>query len=264
MELKDRVVLITGASMGIGEALARRYADEGARVVLVARSTELLEKISASLPQGRSLVVAGDITDRRVMVEAIDRAMQRFGAVDVLVNNAGVGMHSTIGDMDPVQFQKLFTLNVYAPVYLVQAVLPHMKFRGQGQIVNISSVAGFIALPGMGAYCASKFALRALTDCMRLELQPFGIHVIGVYPGRIKTAFGKNLYRSGQAPPVFREGQGGISAERCARAIVNASKADKRDVIVPATMKPVVRLFENMPGTGDRILRKVLPGWKEK
>ena len=168
--------------MGIGEALARAYADEGARLVLAARSAERLERVVAALPKGRALAVPTDLTDSRQIPELVDRALQRFGCVDILVNNAAVGLFSTLSDMDRMQFQRLFALNVFAPIYLIQTVLPQMKYRRQGQIVNISSVAGYMALPAMGAYSATKFSLRALTDALRVEVKSFGIHVLGVYP----------------------------------------------------------------------------------
>ena len=241
--------------MGIGEALARAYADEGARVVLAARSAERLEKVVAALPKGRALGVPTDLTDSRQIPELVDRALQRFGCVDILVNNAAVGLFSTLSDMDRVQFQRLFALNVFAPTYLIQTVLPQMKYRRQGQIVNISSVAGYMALPAMGAYSATKFSLRALTDALRVEVKPFGIHVLGVYPGRIRTPFADNAYW-GTAPERYRSRRGGISAERCARAIVAASRKEKRELMVPGALRALVGLSRWFPATTDRLLAR--------
>ncbi len=257
MHLNDRVVLITGASSGIGEALARAYAAAGSRLLLVARSEDVLQKLAASLPSGRALAARADLTDRRQLLEAVDRAMQHFGRIDILVNNAGVGLFSTVSDLDAAQFQQLFAVNVYAPIYLTQLVLPQMKYRREGQIVNISSVAGHVALPGMGAYCASKFALRAFSDTLRAELKPFGIHVMGVYPGGVKTAFSKNAYRSADPPPQYRGGRGGISAERCARAIVKGSQQDRREVTVPWTMRAFIRFYFECPELADRMMARL-------
>ena len=257
MNLADRVVLITGASKGIGEALARAYAAEGARVVLAARSADLLLKVAASLPPGRAMPVRADITDRLQIIDLVDRAIQRFGHIDILVNNAGVGMFSTLSDMDAVHFQQLFALNVYAPVYLVQAVLPLMKYRREGQIVNIASVVGHVALPGMGAYSASKFALRAFTDTLRLELKPFGIHVMGVYPGRIRTLFSKNAFKSAAPSPQFQSQRRGISAERCARAIVKGSLKDRREVVVPWPMHAFIGFYRWFPQLADRLIARL-------
>ena len=243
--------------MGIGEALARAYANKGARVVLAARSAERLERVVAALPKGRALAVPTDLTDSRQIPELVDRALQRFGCVDILVNNAAVGLFSTLSDMDRVQFQRLFALNVFAPTYLIQTVLPLMKYRRQGQIVNISSIAGHVALPAMGAYAATKFSLRALTDALRVEVKPFGIHVLGVYPGRIRTPFADNAYW-GTAPERYRSRRGGISAERCARAIVAASRKEKRELMVPGALRAFVGLSRWFPGTTDRLLARLL------
>lgn len=257
MELVERVVLVTGASMGIGEALARAYAAQGARLVLAARSAERLRQVAAALPQGRVLVVPTDLTDPRQIPELVDRALQRFGRVDILVNNAGVGLFSTVSDMDRVQFQRLFALNVFAPIHLIQTVLPLMKYRRQGQIVNISSVAGYVALPAMGAYSASKFSLRALSDTLRVELKQFGIHVLGVYPGRIRTSFVNNAYW-GAAPGSYRSPRGGLSAERCARAIVQASRKEKRELVVPGALRGFLAFSRWFPGLTDRLLARLL------
>ncbi len=257
MELAERVVLITGASMGIGEALAHAYAAKGARVVLAARSEERLRAIAAALPAGRALAVRTDLTDRRQLPDLVDRALQRFGRIDILVNNAGVGLFSTLGDMEPEHFQRLFALNVFAPVYLIQAVLPQMKYRRQGQIVNIASVVGQVALPGMSAYSASKFALRAFTDALRVELKPFGIHVLGVYPGRVQTPFKKNAYW-GAGARQFSSQSGGISAEQCARAIVKASQKEKREIVVPAALHAFIGLYRWFPGLIDRVLARLV------
>lgn len=256
MDLRDRVVLITGASMGIGEALARAYVAAGARVVLAARSEERLHQVAASLPQGQALAVRADISDRRQLPELLDRALQRFGKIDVLVNNAGVGMIANVDQMDPVQFQQLFLLNVYAPIFLVQAVLPQMKFRREGQIINISSVVGHVALPGMAAYSASKFALRAFTDALRLELKPYNIHVMGVYPGRVKTPFARNAFRP-EGARHFVSRRGAISAESCARAIVKASQNDRREIVVPWVLHGFIGIYHWFPGLVDRVLARL-------
>lgn len=257
MELAERVVLITGASMGIGEALARAYAAEGARVVLAARSEERLQQIARELPQGGALAVGVDLTDRRLIPDLVDRALQRFGRIDILVNNAGVGLFSTLDEMDREQFQRLFALNVFAPMDLIQAVLPQMKSRREGQIVNISSVVGHVAMPGMGAYSASKFSLRALTDVLRVELKPFGIHVLGAYPGRVLTPFLKNAYW-GSVSPRYRSRRGGISAERCARAIVKASRKGKREIVVPGALHAFIGFSRWFPGLTDRVLARLV------
>ena len=257
MELKDRVVLITGASMGLGEALAREYVRRGARVVLAARSADRLREVAGSLPQARTAAAPADVTDPRQALDLVDQAMQRFGKIDILVNNAGVGMYGEVSEVDLKDVQALFALNVFAPLRLIQLVLPQMKYRREGQIVNVSSIVGHVAMPAMGAYSASKFALRAFTDSLRLELKPFGIHVLGVYPGRVNTPFQKNAYRAGKFPRRLLGTAGGISPERAARAIVKGSENDKRDVVVPATLRLFAALRNASPRLVDRVLERM-------
>lgn len=255
MDLNDRVVLITGASMGIGEALAHAYAAENARVVLAARSADRLQQVAAKLPAGRALAVPVDVTDRRALPDLVDRTLKSFGRVDILVNNAGIGLYAPVADMEEQHFRKLFELNVFAPIHLIQTVLPQMKFRREGLIVNVASVVGHVALPLMGAYSASKFALRAFTDSLRVELKPFGIGVLGVYPGTIRTPFSENALAG--APQRFRGRPGGISAEQCARAIVAACKKDKRDLVVPASMHAFIGVCRWFPRLADRVLGRL-------
>ncbi len=175
MDPRDRVVMITGASMGIGEAVARAFAGAGARVVLVARTIERLKSLAAGLGAERALALPADLA---TLVEQpagaeqlVEAALERFGRLDILVNNAGVGMYATVAAMGRRQFASLFAVNVFAPVYLAQAAAPQMRKQGGGQIINIASVAGKVALPWTGAYCASKFALHAFTDTLRIELR---------------------------------------------------------------------------------------------
>jgi short-subunit dehydrogenase len=189
--LSGQVVLVTGASSGIGEATARRLVRGGARVVLSARRAERLEALARELdPAGHAvLAVAGDVThdaDRRRLVAA---ALEKFGRIDALVNNAGYGTRGAV-EMVPVDaIRKNFETNVFALIALTQLVLPAMRERGAGGIVNIGSVAGRIARPLSSIYDATKHALEAITDGLRGELKPFGVRVTLIRPGFILTEF---------------------------------------------------------------------------
>ncbi len=189
--LAGQVVIVTGASAGIGEATARRLARAGARVVLTARRPDRLEALARGLdPTGANvLAVAADVTsdpDRRRLVAA---AMEKFGRIDALVNNAGYGTRGPV-EMAPVDaIRKNFETNVFALVALTQLVLPGMRARGAGCIVNIGSVAGRIARPLSSIYDSTKHALEALTDGLRGELRPFGVRVTLIRPGFILTEF---------------------------------------------------------------------------
>ncbi len=189
--LADQVVIVTGASAGIGEAIARRLARGGACVVLSARRAERLAALARELdPTGaRVLGVAGDVTVEADRRRLIDAARAKFGRIDALVNNAGYGTRGPV-EMVPVDLiRRNFETNVFSLVALTQLVLPEMRARRAGCIVNIGSVAGKIARPLSSVYDSTKHALEALTDGLRGELRPFGVRVTLVRPGFIITEF---------------------------------------------------------------------------
>ncbi len=230
-KLENKVVLITGASTGIGEALARLFAAEGAKLALAARSLDKLEALARSLDSG-AIPIQADMTDPTAIREMVWLTTERFGRVDILINNAGVGMYASFVDAPPEQIEHLIRTNWLGPMHAVQAVVPHMRKQGGGQIINISSVAGKISIPWMAAYCSTKFALNALSYGLRMELENENIQVISVCPGRIKTPFTDNAYKDSMTRALR---PGGISAERVARAVLKASIANKREIVVPAS-----------------------------
>ncbi len=189
--LANQIIIVTGASAGIGEATARRLSRAGAKVVISARRQDRLDALARELdPSGASvLAVAGDITsdaDRRALVAA---ALAKFGRIDGLVNNAGYGTRGPV-EVVPVELiRKNFETNIFSLIALTQLVVPAMRERGDGCIVNIGSVAGRIARPLSSVYDSTKHALEALTDGLRGELQPFGVRVSLVRPGFIITEF---------------------------------------------------------------------------
>ncbi len=189
--IAGQVVIVTGASAGIGEATARRLARAGVKVVITARRPDRLDALARELdPAGASvLAVAGDVTndaDRKKLVAAV---LERFGRIDALVNNAGYGTRGPV-EMVPVDLiRKNYETNVFSLVALTQLVLPGMRERGSGCIVNIGSVAGKIARPLSSIYDSTKHALEALTDGLRGELKPFGVRVTLIRPGFILTEF---------------------------------------------------------------------------
>jgi short-subunit dehydrogenase len=227
--LAGKVALITGSSMGIGEAIARLFAAEGARLAIAARSYDKLRALAAALPVD-ALPIRADMTRPSDVRDMVARAAAHFGRIDILVNNAAVGIYAPIASMKPQHLEQLVATNWTGPLHAIQAVIPIMRNQGGGQIINISSVAGKVALPWMGAYCASKFALNALSDSLRMELRGDNIHVITVCPGRVKTAFPQNALRDFSTQPLF---PGGISPQRVARAVLRASLRRKREVVVP-------------------------------
>jgi len=240
--------------MGIGEAIARHFAAHGAKLALAARSLDKLEAVAQSLPT-ESIALRADVGRPEEIRAAVARTIEYFGRLDILVNNAGVGMYAAVADMQPEQFERLVATNWLGPVHAIQAVVPQMRKQGGGTIVNISSVAGKVAIPWMGAYCSTKFALNALSSSLRMELRPDHIHVVNVCPGRVKTPFTQNAYKDFATRPLY---PGGISAERVARAVLRAIHRRKREIVVPADNRLFGWFHGILPGLVDRVMVMVL------
>lgn len=218
-------VIITGASMGIGRALALAWADEKSTVILSARGREALDEVASEVAArgGRAVVVAGDVTDEEHRIDLVRHA-ERHGGVDVLVNNAGRGFYSPALKIDVVKLRELFELNVVAPLRLVQLAAPHLE-RSRGTVVMMSSVAGIVAAPRYAAYAASKFALEAIAMSLRSELAALGVRVVVIRPGPVDTPFRSNAERA--------EGVTGYDAPD--------PKAQSPDAVARMTVRAVLR-----------------------
>jgi short-subunit dehydrogenase len=229
MKIKERVVLITGASEGIGAACVRAFEKRGARLSLVARNSERLAAVGGP----DVLRSAGDITSAEIRRNVVTRTIERFGQIDILINNAGMGLYSPAGSAPMDEVRRLFELNLFAPLELTQLVIPYMRARRQGAIVNVSSIAGKVTLPWFPLYSASKFALGSLTDGLRMELKPFGIHAMTVCPGYVKTEF--QVHALGTRPPdaIVKGQQYAITPDECAGAIIRGLERDARTVVAP-------------------------------
>jgi len=229
MHIDGKVVLITGASEGVGAACAAEFAASGAKLAVNSRHPE---KLSAAAPKN-ALLVPGDVTvdaERRAM---IDRTLAHYGAIDILINNAGAGYYQPSWEMPMEEVRVLMDLNFFAPLALTQLAVPHMRERRSGMIVNVGSIAGKVPLPWMSMYSVSKYALGALTDCQRMELKRDGIHTMIVCPGYVQTNFQKNV-RFGQTPDRVRDAKRfAITAEACARAIRHGVEREARCIVTP-------------------------------
>ncbi len=190
-KLSGQVVIITGASAGIGEATAKMLARDGATVVLAARRKERLDALKAEIEQagGRALTVAADVTDAAGRARIVSETMAAFGRIDALVNNAGYGQRGPIEMVAVEVIRENFETNLFSLIALTQLVIPIMRKQASGRIVNISSVAGRIARPLSSVYDATKHALEAISDGLRGELAPFGVQVVIIEPGFITTEF---------------------------------------------------------------------------
>jgi len=183
---RDRVVVVTGASSGIGRATALAFAAAGARVALVARRRALLEEV-AGLAGGRALVVPTDVTQPEAVAACFRTVSERFGRVDVVVNNAGLLIPAPISGLRTDDLQAMLDVNLFGALYVMQAALAVMRAQGEGTIINIASLAGRRGISPVGGYCATKFALVGLTEALRTELHGEDVHVGLVMPGVVDT-----------------------------------------------------------------------------
>lgn len=195
MEIEGSVIVVTGASSGIGLALARRFAEEGAAVVLAARSAEKLAAIAKALRAqgGEALALATDVTARDQVDRLVATACERYGRLDILVNNAGRGAAGRVADAPAAHYRALFELNVLGALHAMQAAIPRMRAQGGGLIVNISSGAGRLAVPGLSAYGASKAALDLISNTARRELAHDNIRLVTVYPPNTESEAAANM-----------------------------------------------------------------------
>jgi len=193
------VWLITGCSSGIGRELARAALEAGHRVVLTARDPSRLADLAAA-HKGRALALGLDVTDAAQVSRAAHEAERRFGRIDVLVNNAGYGYLAAIEEGEDAELRALFETNFFGLVAMIKAVLPGMRARQSGPVINVSSMAGLVANPGTGYYSASKFAVEGLTEALSRELAPFGIRVTAIEPGPFRTDWAGRSMRRTRTP----------------------------------------------------------------
>ena len=255
MELANKVVVVTGASTGIGEAIARIFCERGANVVLLSRDAGRAETARTRIGHAeRTVALACDVRHREEIDRVISLTRHHFGRIDVWVNNAGHGLVDSVAEMDMAECRDLFETNLFGALTAMQAVLPIMKEQNSGTIINISSVAGHLPLPYSAAYSGSKFALNAMGKAARIELRKRNINVLTVCPGYVRTDFSANAVRGREVKKVRPESVRGISVERVARATLTGYLKEKREVIVPWTMHPVVKLYQLFPGIVERAM----------
>lgn len=247
--MDDRVVLITGCSSGIGRALAEEFIRRGARVWVSARRVETLADF-----EGRAAGVARlDVSDEAGMSDAIDRIERECGRLDVLVNNAGFGLMGPMLDLTSDDLRAQWETNITGPIRLAQLAARGMIARRSGLIVNIGSVSGFLVSPFSGAYCASKAALHAVTDALRMELAPFGVNVVCVQPGGVESEFGRHARdRVANVPSTespysairgFIDARANASQDRAMPAAEFAARLC--DALAKSRPSPVIRIGRN-------------------
>jgi len=240
MNIKDKVVIVTGASSGIGLATAKLLSQARAKVVLAARSKEKIIKLSKELPN--SLAIPTDMTNESQIKAMVAKTVSHFGRIDILINNAGRGYDASIQDIDMNSFRELFELDVAGPLMAMQAVLPVMKKHGGGMIVNISSGTALMHLPNMAAYSSLKRALAGISLTAREELKNDNIKVSVVYPYITLTDFEKNTVKEGKREeedwssddPDFQPPD---TAEHIAKKILEGIKSEKPEIFAHDWMK---------------------------
>ena len=245
----EKVVVVTGASMGIGEAVAARFLREQCSIVLSSRDLGRVEAARQRLGNtGRTLAVACDVT-RRAQIEALlAAALERFGRVDVWVNNAGFGMIDSVERMDLAACRRMFDTNLFGAIECMQVVAPVFKQQRSGAFINLSSMAGFISVPYMAGCGATKHALNCIGRAARLELAPYGVHLNTVCPGIVDTAFGRNCVRGGDSLRFAAGHLRGITAERAAEAVWRAYRYNRREVVVPWSGHLIIAFSRVFPG----------------
>ena len=251
--LKGKVAVVTGASSGIGEATARELALRGASVVLASRAVDKLEALQREISAsgGLALAVETDVADGASVEAMVGRAVGELGSLDVLVNNAGLGLSGRIAELRAEDVRHVFEVNAIGPLNCIQSALPHMGEGGH--IINVSSVVGRRAIPKVGAYCASKSALGALSDALRVEVADRGVTVTSVYPGTTRTSFRENSRRTRGEKRGWRPK--GVTPERVAKKIADAAERGPRDVYVTLPDRLFVAGVTLFPGLADRALR---------
>ena len=232
MQLKGARVIVTGASSGIGRAVAEEFGRGGAALALASRNQAGLVEVAAGIQRagGRAIVVPTDVTAEGALERLAQETIRQLGGIDILVNNAGIGLQASIADAAAADVEALFRLNVLAAAAAIRAVMPVMRAQQSGMIINISSLAGRIVIPRIGYYSASKFALTAIGDALRLEEGHRGIHVMNVFPGTTGTSFGQN--RLGMQGRLSHQRIPPVSAEKVARRIAKAVERNQQSVYV--------------------------------
>lgn len=261
---RDNVVVVTGASAGIGAELARQLAAGGARLALAARDAARLEEVAAECRErgGRALVVPTDVAEEAQCRALVERTVAEYGRLDTLVNNAGIGMWARFDEITDLSiFERVMRVNYLGSVYCTHHALPHLK-RSRGRIVGVSSLTGKTGVPTRSAYAASKHAMAGLFDSLRIELDGSGVSVTMIYPGFVATeirerAFGPDGRPLGAGNSPVREREV-MTVEECARQIVEAAAARRREVVMTARAKVGMWLKLIAPGAVDRIARRAI------
>ena len=250
------VILVTGASSGIGEATARLFGQRGYRVVLAARRLDRLQVIAQEIQTdgGNALPVGADLTQETDIRNLVQASLEHFGRIDILVNNAGAGRCNWLENMDPQkEITNQLQINLLAVILMTQAVLPQMIERRSGHIINMGSMASWVATPTYTIYAASKFALRGFSEALRREVGIYNVKVSVIYPGGVATEFGEHLgykRKTGLTTPKGLR----LTSEGVAETVWKVAQRPRREVIIPRIMRLSAWMNYFLPGLTDRMI----------
>jgi NAD(P)-dependent dehydrogenase (short-subunit alcohol dehydrogenase family) len=272
-DFASKSVVITGGSRGLGLVMARELADEGARLTLLARDQDELtraeEDIRTRQPFADVLTIVADVRRRYDAERAVAQAFERFGSIDVLINNAGIIQVGPVGHMKLSDYDDAMNTHFWGPLFMMLAALPHMRRQGQGRIVNISSIGGRIGLPHLVPYAASKFALTGLSDSLRYELARDNIHVTTVCPGLMRTGSPLNASMKGRHPQEYAWFAisdslplAAIDVERAARQVIAACRHGDAELVITVQAKMAILARTVAPelfATAMAMINRLLP-----
>ena len=270
-DFQNRVVLITGGSRGLGLVLARHLAERGARIAICARNSEELLRAKEDLARRGAEVFqfVCDVRNQSEVNQMIEQVRNHYGQIDVLVNNAGVIQVGPLENQTQEDFETAMAIHFWGPYYTMNAVLPEMKRRGEGRIVNISSIGGKMSVPHLAPYCASKFALVGLSGAMRVELEKDNIYVTTVCPGLMRTGSHVNAIFKGQNEKEYAWFSIGnslpvssISAERAAEQIIEAARRGDAELIISIQARLAAKanaLFPELTAEISNLVNQLLP-----
>ena len=245
MDFKDKIVLITGTSSGIGQEAAREFAKKGAKLILVARRKQKLDELEKELKKFNIEIMTCpcDISDKSQVKKMSKEVLQKFGSIDILVNNAGFAIYGSVSDLTIEEIESQMATNYFGMVYCIKNFLPSMTERKSGHIVNVASVAASFGLPGIAPYCASKFAMLGFSEGLKHELKGTGIGITVVSPIMVRTDFFD--HPSFEKMPKYSPTS--LSAKTVAKAILRAANSPRLEIIVPSVVRGAVWMKSTFP-----------------
>ncbi len=235
MDIKNKIALVTGASKGIGRETALALAREGAHIAISARSEELLQEVAGEIRAAgsKALVFPGDMSDEKTIAEFVEATIAEFGRLDILINNAGVGIFGPVAELSTEDWDTMFSLNMRGVFLMTRTCLPHLRAAGESVVVNVASLAGKNAFVGGGGYAATKHALLGFSRCLMLEERQHGLRVLAICPGSVNTPF--NIDRSPADDPRRRRI---IQPEDVAATILHMIRMPQHTMISEIDMRP--------------------------